>query len=130
MSDSPQGPCQETRGFLFKHACTQSAVYSCAVCNKQVCHSHMRETESGMSCISCAKGEIRRKPMDRTRSGYYHSYDPYYYNYGYYGRHGGYYDNHYWGHHDSHDFTEADGAALANEEAGEFGGFENDPGES
>lgn len=129
MHDSPQGPCQETRGFLFKHACAQTAVYSCAVCRKAVCHSHMRQTESGMTCISCAKSSIRQRPIDRQDRRYRDHYDPYHYGYGYYGPHG-YYNTHYWDHHDAHDFTEADGASLVNEDAGEFGGFENDPGES
>jgi hypothetical protein len=123
----PQGTCQEKRGFLFKHACAHSAVYSCELCGKSVCEHHVRPTDSGFVCIACDKPNINSPNTRRSRN----KHDPYDYGDRYYGHGGGYYSAYYWGsHHGSHhadDFTEADGAALAHEGSQ---GFEDAAGES
>lgn len=142
MSDQgTSGVCQETAGFLFKHACKQLAIRNCAACGKSVCSDHHRVVEGQLICIACAKSNMEKNPSYRSNRRYtdragYDPYDPYYYG-GYHYSGWGHYGSGYWGHshydrhrghsHDPNDFTEADGESVA-QEGGEA--FENDLSES
>ncbi len=133
------GKCQETSGFLFKHACAFLADATCEICQKSICNRHLRRREEQVVCTSCAKKALRRTEDYRKerrfgRDSNYSSDDPYFYG-GYHYPGFGYYGIGYWGHdhhhhiahHDATDFTEGDAHSLV-EEGDE--GFEDDLGES
>jgi len=129
------GKCQETSGFLFKHACAHLADATCDVCHKQVCNRHLRMREHQAVCTSCAKkalqqGEDWRRERRYSRDPRASSEDPYFYA-GYYylgfGHWGHGHHPHAHDHHDPTDFTESDAQSLA--AAGDEG-FESDMGAS
>ena len=111
--------CNEKAGFLFEHACTDTATGACQKCRKAVCQRHTHPTPHGYMCTSCAKKEVKKQRFQRQRwPGWDDNpflYDTYYYNgYGFYGR--GYWGNDYLG----DDFTEADGESLRQEGDGDW----------
>jgi hypothetical protein len=129
-----QGICNETAGFLFKHACSRLSERACGLCGKPVCAEHAHEAQGQTFCTSCARQYLRTPDQ---RSGF-HRDDPYFYAGSYY--HGyGRYGHGSWGsshvhhadtsspQHDPHDFTEADAESLRREDDEDF---EQDMGES
>ena len=138
--------CQDTAGFLFKHACSNAATGECAQCGKRICKAHTKAGERGMPfCVGCLKQELAQggksqRPSDmgrrakgKRRRGRSYDQDPYFYGDSHYEGYGSYRRGH-WGHgyyqrsrHDPNDFSEADGEAFATE--GDEG-WENDMGAS
>ena len=127
--------CQETAGFLFKHACENLGSHYCATCQKFVCDEHCKQHKGEPMCVTCVKKALGRTHRLRSDSGrddrgylVWYTGDPYFYSescylgYGQYG-HG------YWGreHHDRDDFTEADSESF---QAEGDEGFEQDMGAS
>ena len=125
--------CQETAGFLFKHACGNKPLGQCDTCSKWVCKRHTRVVEGANLCIGCAKAQLR--PGKQTGGGRgagrgggrgggrgRRSYDddPYFYGYSHYQGYDSYRQGS-WGHdyylqtRDADEFTEADGASFATE---------------
>jgi hypothetical protein len=142
-------PCEETAGFLFKHACRTEAPTNCAECEKAICKKHTKQVGEFRVCVACAKlmleeeaakSQPKRAPGAREDAGRsrrrYSGYDddPYLYGYSYYDGYGSYRHGH-WGHdhyssyddHDGSDFTEADGQSFQVEKDE---GFEQDMGGS
>ncbi|MBJ6764982.1 hypothetical protein JGU66_29815 [Myxococcaceae bacterium JPH2] len=106
------GQCMETAGFLFSRPCSRDAVEQCTYCQKAICMAHARPRETGTLCTSCAR-LMPVSPGDGSSMD-----DPSYYydSYGYYGSSS-------WGHgssRDPHDFTEADGESLRQEDDASF----------
>lgn len=121
--------CQETAGFLFKHACENLGSHYCATCQKFVCDEHCKQLKGEPVCVACAKKALGRTHRLRSGSGRYAHYeDPYLYGSWYYGGYG-HYGHGCWGHehHDRDDFTEADSESFQTE--GDEG-FEQDMGAS
>ncbi len=133
------GSCNEKSGFLFSHACDQLSTGACSRCSRPVCSEHTHPTEQGVLCTTCAKQAIKQERQQQgktqtTSRGDYDYHDPYFYAGYYYIGYGDYHRRGRWGHdhyhsvhHDSHDFTEADGAAFAQQGDEDF---ETDMGES
>jgi hypothetical protein len=144
----PQGSdavsCEETAGFLFKHACGNDSAEVCADCDKPVCGKHLRQIREVGLCVSCAKLELERKQVNDPKSRLrrraprgkgrqtrvhrdFRDDDPYFYgmvwyeDWGSYGRNRWGHDHYREGHsHDAADFTEADGEAFQLVEDEEF----------
>ena len=122
--------CNEKSGFLFDHDCFRPPVGACVGCRKPVCDDHAHDLEGSVVCTSCAKEQqFRRRTHDSHHHDDYHHYDndPYFYGGYYYGSQYYYHTYHQEGHHDPHDFTEADAESLMDE--GDAG-FETDMSES
>jgi hypothetical protein len=127
MSD---GLCQERAGFLFKHACHETALHTCERCGKAICNLHVAGGHNGEQwCITCDKtgGRSSEETVDSRSEGHGRQ-APFYYGSMWYGGYGHYHSG--WGHHhyhdhhhDSNDFTEGDQEALG--EPGDEG-FEQD----
>ncbi|HWE94478.1 MAG TPA: hypothetical protein VG269_10980 [Tepidisphaeraceae bacterium] len=122
LDRSTGATCQETTGFLFKHACPRPATVQCDSCQKLVCELHASGANGTANyCTTCAKRLSKANPSANSD---YDPYDPYWYS-GWHYRGYGYYGPGYWGHsyvtgnagpvHDSRDFTEADTAAVSAE---------------
>jgi hypothetical protein len=123
FGDQP-GECAESSGFLFSHRCGELAQSNCAECRKFICPRHTVSIDQRMLCTTCAKGVKRGERQSNT---YYD--DPYFYSSYYYP---GYHVYHHGHHHSSHDFTDADEAALGAREANDedVKAFENNMGAS
>src|SRR5205823_3258172 len=86
-------PCEETTGFLFKHACSNAATCQCDSCSRKVCDSHAVVAQASTYCMACA-----RKMNATPRWGQWNDpYDPYWYSAWFYPSYG-YYGRGHWGH--------------------------------
>jgi|ERR1051325_4443499 hypothetical protein len=141
LSPSERTKCEETSGFLFKHACPLHAYERCDACGKAVCEKHIKRVPAeeprqlGLAmvhppteptaaiCVSCAQ-KLHRTASTRSGYGYRYwddPYDPFWYSYHYGGY--GHYGSGVWRdsggrpsqaprQHDPDDFTEADTPAV------------------
>ncbi len=111
-----QGICNEKSGFLFRHACGENSDATCSECQKPVCYAHQKTTDAGDLCTTCTKKWRREQNQNEV----YEDDDPYMHSAYYYSGYG-YYGLASMGlastmqTHDTSDFTEADGLALADE---------------
>lgn len=123
FGDQP-GECAETSGFLFSHRCGEMAQSNCAECRKFICPRHTVNIDQRMLCTTCAKG-VQRSDSGSTA----YRDDPYFYSGYYYPE---YHSYSYGSARSSHDFTDADEAALGAREANDQDAkaFENNMGAS
>jgi len=139
LPNASNEPCQETTGFLFRHACANPVTSKCDECQKLTCDLHTVLEGMSTYCTGCAKrlakstantANPRRFSNDDPYDPFWYS-DSYYHGYGYYGP--GYWGNSYIAEADPHprrdpnDFTEADTSAV---QAEGDGNFENEIGGS
>jgi len=126
------GTCGEISGFLFKHACKREAVDTCADCDKPICGRHAKKSnEGGVLCVLCTKSQLDKSAPAQPAQGRRHRSrwdddhdwhdDPYFYGETWYHGYGSYrrgswgHQHYHAGHYDGDDFSEADGAAFANQ---------------
>lgn len=122
MNLIPEGPCQQSTGFLFAHDCGQPAAAACMQCGKRVCDLHLTSLGTELVCPTCAENDDDDEGASDSNSDSAAAADEddpsyYYEDYGYYG------SGSAWGRgggKDPNDFTEADGASLRNEEDASF----------
>jgi hypothetical protein len=76
--------CEERTGFLFAHACERPSVWGCSACGKPICAEHTRLTDTGNTCIACARTQQQQIADQNNQqvAGTGPTNDPYFYDWG------------------------------------------------